>query len=127
MKSVSATVAVTQNRAELSSPCPTIRRRALKASLPDLRRLLSSPNLCCVPATRDQPSSEGRVVGSELTGMLCCGDSFACGGGGYAGLPLRVLLLLPCGGANARAAAARKGTWANWARKLEKENGLSGL
>jgi hypothetical protein len=41
-------------------------------------------------------------------------------------LPLHVLLLLPCGGVNARAAAAQKGTWADWARKLEKENGLSG-
>jgi hypothetical protein len=59
--------------------------------------------------------------------MLHCRHSFACrgGGGGCAALPLRVLLLLPCGGVNARAAAARKGTWADWARKLEKENGLS--
>jgi hypothetical protein len=56
--------------------------------------------------------------------VLCCGQSFSCGGG-CAPLPLRVLLLLPCGCVIAR--AARKGTWADWARKLEKENGLSGL
>jgi hypothetical protein len=121
---MSAAVAVTGNQAELSSPCPTIHRRALKALLLDFRRLLSSPILRCGPVTRNQPSSEGRTAGSELASVLRCGQSFACGGGGYAALPLHVLLLLPCGGVDAR--AVRKGTWADWARKPEKENGLNG-
>jgi hypothetical protein len=122
--SAAVAVAVMGNQAELSSPCSTIRRQALKASLLDLRRLLSSPILRCGPMTRNQPSSEGHTAGSELAGVLRCGQSFACGGSGYAALPLHVLLLLRCGGVDAR--AVRKGTWADWARKLEKENGLNG-
>jgi hypothetical protein len=68
---------------------------------------LSHPSLWA----RDQPSSKGRVTGSELASVLRCKHSFACGGGCYAALPLRALLLLPCHGVNAR--AARKLTWAD--------------
>jgi hypothetical protein len=92
------------------------------SSLPDLRRLLSSPIIRCGPVTRNQPSSKGHVARFELTGVLHCRHSFAyCG---CAALPLRALLLLACSGVNAR--EAQKVTWVDWARKLEKENGLSG-
>jgi hypothetical protein len=83
----------------------------LKASLADLSRLLSPAILRCGPVTRNQPCSEGRAARSELHGVLCCSQSFACGGGCAC---LAVVWML---GQHERC------SWADWARTLEKEMG----
>jgi hypothetical protein len=64
-----------------------------------------------------------KVAQPDMSSPACCVAGKALHVVAVA-LPLGVLLLLPCSGVNAR--AARKGTWDDWARKLEKENELSG-